>query len=672
MAQNRLASSSSAYLRSASHQPIDWYEFGDDAFQRAKELDRPILLDVGAVWCHWCHVIDRESYENDEIAQIINEHFVAVKVDRDQRPDIDARYQQVVASLTGQGGWPLTAFLTYDGRVIYGGTYFPPQAMKKLLSQIKDVYHEQKDEIMKETLADILQEKERLARETAEAEKEKPELSETLLYNVANSANSTYDTLHGGFGVLPKFPHYSALEFLIQQAFHIPGAWHGPIIEKTLVEMANGGIYDHICGGFHRYSVDRVWHVPHFEKMAYDNAEALRVYTQAYRLKPNPLYLQVIDGILKFTETTLSDQQNGGFYASQDADIDLHDDGDHFTWTINEVREILTPEETDVVLAYYDITAEGDMRERPGRNVLRVTRSIRELAKQCNRSEAETEEILCSARAKMAEKRANRPIPFIDQTIYLNWNGMYLVAYFETADLMNRPEVRQFAQKTLDRLLQTHVDTGRNILLHVDGVEGLLEDYAWMIAALLKGYQSTGEKHYLDVALHWTGVTVDLFEDELSGGFFDIATREEDALGLLKFRRKPVEDTPSSSANAVMVRNLIQLYLMTGEERYKRVAQRALNAFTEVFGRQGIFSAALGVALYEFLHPPLKLEVLGQEGSLYQAAQEAFYPGKAMIYVPEAEEKEIRACVDTRCVEPARSPAELQEHLNLFIREEAR
>jgi uncharacterized protein len=666
MPENKLAQSSSAYLRSASHQPIEWYEFGDEAFEKAKALDRLIFLDIGAVWCHWCHVIDRESYENNEIAKLINDNYVAVKVDRDQRPDIDARYQQVVASMTGQGGWPLTAFLTHDGRVLFGGTYFPPDTMKKLLNQIKGVYETQKEEIMQETLEQSAPEEVEKVLQASEAEEAKHPIPRDVFGRIVKSARDSYDPVYGGFGIHPKFPHFSTLEFLIQQYYFSQDPDLREIIDKTLTGMADGGIYDHIGGGFHRYSVDRQWHVPHFEKMAYDNAEALKVYAQAYRMFGNPKYLDVVDGILRFTAEVLSDPDKGGFYASQDADIDLNDDGDYFTWTMDDVKAVLTPEEAALAIPYYDINAEGDMHERPGRNVLRVQNPLSDYEARLDRSAKELEQQLQTAKRKLAESRITRTTPFIDNTVYLNWNGMLLTGYFEAADLLDKPEVRQYAQKTLDRLLETHVDIIENILLHVAGVSGMLEDYAWMIQALIKGYQSTEESRYLEAARHWAEVARSQFEDTAHGGFFDIPAPTGRTLALLKFRRKPTEDTPSSSANAVMSRSLVDLYLITGEESYLQAADRTFKMFGHEFTNRGIYISSMAIGLFEHLNSPAKLEIVGTDPALKAAARTAFFPGKVVVYTT-GKTSEIRICQGSRCIAPLTDTGELEAQLKALL-----
>lgn len=664
---NRLAESSSAYLRSAAHQPIEWYEFGEEAFAKAKELDRPVLLDIGAVWCHWCHVIDRESYENEEIARIINEHYIPVKVDRDQRPDIDARYQQVVVSLTGHGGWPLTGFLTHDGRVIYGGTYFPPRVMKNLLLKIKDLYQERKQEIFAQEEMNVGE-----LDQAAVAETEALPLTDEVLENVLASCKRTYDPVHGGFGTAPKFPHFSALEFLTawlnQNLFKPEARPYHDMLLKTLDAMADGGIYDHIAGGFHRYSVDREWHVPHFEKMAYDNAEALKVYAQAHRLTGIAKYRDVAEGIVRFVDRQLSDRENGGFYASQDADIDLSDDGDHFTWTIDEVRELLSADEAEVILRYYDIHAQGDMHERPGRNVLRVKSNLREIGELLNKSPEEAQCLFESAHAKMLERRGTRPQTYVDPSIYTNWNGMMTGAYFETADLLEWPEVRSFATRTLERLLSELYLPGERVK-HAHDVDGILEDYVWLTWAALKGYYSTGVTRYLDATVDIVDLMLARFEDEALGGLYDVP-KDPNALGLLKYPRKPIEDSPSSSPNGMAMQVLNQLYYLLHAtrpekaERYRISLERGLRHMVQTHGQYGFFVGALGVAAYQYLNPPLKIELLGQDESLDAAARKIFFPGKVLEYNEAPVDHPVaRVCAGNHCLEPVEDPVRLRTRL---------
>ncbi|MBX2861512.1 MAG: thioredoxin domain-containing protein [Vampirovibrio sp.] len=648
---SRLAEAQSSYLRSAAHQPIDWYEFGEEAFAKAKELDRPLLLDIGAVWCHWCHVIDRESYEDPEIAELINDNYIAVKVDRDQRPDIDARYQQAVMSLSGQGGWPLTGFLTYDGRLIHGGTYFPPHTMKALLTRIAEVYHAKKAEIFTDDqmLTDVMAAEHNQNRTQAlqnALSNDAQEITPQVYQGILQSIRQSYDRYHHGFGQQPKFPHFSTLEFLITLEAQEPDTQNLEMIEKVLTAMAQGGIYDQIAGGFHRYSVDAEWHVPHFEKMAYDNAEALTVYAQAARQTKDErfknLARETVLSTIAWVNRDLSDQTQGGFYASQDADINLEDDGDHFTWTIDEVKAILTSAEIELVLRYYDLTSGGDMHERPGRNVLWIKASL----------DANEQKLLTQVKEKMLAERLKRPIPFIDDTLYTNWNGMMICGYLEAAMLLDLSDAQAFALKSLDRILELFYQPNQAVL-HTHGIPGVLEDYTWLAKANLKAYMVSGETRYLETAEDITNLVLTGFEDKEVGGFFD-TKMDSNAVGLLKFRRKLLDDSPSSSANSIMLQVLNSLYTLTEKDIYNTSLKRALPSLTlETEGRGG-FVAAFGLAIHQYLNPPLKLEIVGDSPELTEAAKKTFYPGKLLKYTSEASTPELRPCFGPRCLAPIR------------------
>ena len=343
---NSLARASSAYLRSAMHQPIQWHEWGDEAFAAAKRENKPMLLDIGAVWCHWCHVMDRESYDDPEVAAIVNEHFVAVKVDRDERPDIDSRYQAAISAVSGQGGWPLTAFLTPDGKPFYGGTYFPPNdgygrpSFRRVLLSIANAY--------KEKNGDVMEQAKMVESTIAQAESfagRSGRISASIIATIQESAFKMFDPQHGGFGQAPKFPHPSALDLLIERYARNADGNLRNLIVSTLEHMANGGVYDQLAGGFHRYSVDERWVVPHFEKMCYDNSELLKNYVHAYQATGSEFFAGVAKDIIRWMDEWLSDRERGGFYASQDADISMDDDGDYFTWTLDEARAVLTEEE---------------------------------------------------------------------------------------------------------------------------------------------------------------------------------------------------------------------------------------------------------------------------------------------------------------------------------------
>src|SRR6266436_2994081 len=403
---NALAKASSAYLRSAMHQPIYWHEWGEEAFATAKRENKPILLDIGAVWCHWCHVMDRESYDDPEIAQLVNERFVAVKVDRDERPDIDSRYQVAVSSISGQGGWPLTAFLTPDGKPFYGGTYFPPNdhygrpSFKRVLLAISDAYREKNGEVVEQAkmVENALSRAESFAGRSGE-------FSPKVIDAIVESALKMFDPQNGGFGSAPKFPHPAVLDLLIDRHARSGDERLRDVFVPTLEKMARGGIYDQLAGAFHRYSVDERWLVPHFEKMSYDNSELLKNYLHAAQLTEKhdweASFSDTAQSIVLWVISVLSDQENGGFYASQDADYSLDDDGDYFTWTLDEVRAVLTPEESRVIELYYDVEAHGEMHHNPAKNVLWVASDAADIAKQLGLDESAVRLTIAKSKGKL-------------------------------------------------------------------------------------------------------------------------------------------------------------------------------------------------------------------------------------------------------------------------------
>src|SRR6202162_2802834 len=482
---NSLARASSAYLRSAMHQPVQWHEWSEDAFASARRENKPMLLDIGAVWCHWCHVMDRESYEDPEVAAIVNEHFIAVKVDRDERPDIDSRYQAAVSAVSGQGGWPLTAFLTPDGKPFYGGTYFPPTdgygrpSFKRVLISIANAY--------KEKNGDVVEQAKMVESAIAQAESvagRDGRVSESIIAAIEKSAFSMFDPQHGGFGQAPKFPHPSALDLLIERyarevksptlrqaqgrlsrAENAREMGHPDLrglIVTTLEHMANGGVYDQLAGGFHRYSVDERWVVPHFEKMCYDNSELLKNYVHGHQSTGSEFFANVARDIIRWMDEWLSDRERGGFYASQDADYSMDDDGDYFTWTLDEARAVLTPEEAKVAALHYDINEIGEMHHNPAKNVLWVRAPIEEIARRMSLSAERVKDLLDAAKKKMYAARLRRTTPYVDKTVYVGWNSLCVSAYLEAAKVLSLSEARRFALKSLDRVLAEAWGTKQN------------------------------------------------------------------------------------------------------------------------------------------------------------------------------------------------------------------
>jgi uncharacterized protein YyaL (SSP411 family) len=626
---NSLSRAASAYLRSAQHQPIEWNEWGAEAFEKARQENKPVLLDIGAVWCHWCHVMDRESYENPATAEIINSNFVAVKVDRDERPDVDTRYQSAVAAISGQGGWPLTAFLTPEGKPYFGGTYFPPDdrygrpSFQRVLLTMAEAFANRRDEV-EESAGSVMQAIEH--NESFSGRAGNP--GEPLLEKMVESIVKQFDERNGGFGSQPKFPHPGALDLLIDEAGRggdeAAKAKHVAVV--TLEKMAAGGIYDQLAGGFHRYSVDERWIVPHFEKMAYDNSELLKNYAHAYSTFGDAEFGRVAKDILRWMDEWLSDRELGGFYASQDADDSLDDDGDYFTWTVEEAKEVLTAEEFVVAEKYFDLRVVGDMHHNPMKNVLKRPGAARE--------DAAVEAV----KGKMYAARLLRKTPYVDKTVYTGWNGMCVSAYLAAGRALGLETPVAFALKSLDRVLASvwdSVDGMAHVVAYGEGVgaariAGVLEDYAFVAGAALDAWEATGEMRYFSAAREIGDSMLARFYDSnggdaVGGGFFD-TERDAAAIGALSARRKPLQDSPTPAGNAVAAAVLLRLSALTGEAVYETRAQETLETFAGVVEHFGLYAASYGLALRRAVAGSVQVCVIGGDAAAEELAAAAMTP----------------------------------------------
>jgi uncharacterized protein YyaL (SSP411 family) len=656
-ALNSLSKASSAYLRSAMHQPIQWNEWGEQAFASAKRENKPILLDIGAVWCHWCHVMDRESYDDPQVAKIVNERFVAVKVDRDERPDIDSRYQVAVSAISGQGGWPLTAFLTPDGKPFYGGTYFPPDenygrpSFKRVLNSIADAYHQKN--------GDVIEQAEMVEVAIARAESfagSSGSFSPKVIGEIVEAAVKMFDPQNGGFGGAPKFPHPAVLDLLIDQYARSGDGKLRDVFVPTLEKMALGGVYDQLAGGFHRYSVDERWIVPHFEKMCYDNSELLKNYVHAYQVTGSNFFADVARDIVRWMDEWLSDREQGGFYASQDADFSMDDDGDYFTWTRAEAQAALTEAEAAVVSLYYDVNEVGEMHHNPEKNVLHVCAPLAEIAKRMGLAVERTQALLESAKQKMYAARLQRPTPYVDKTVYTGWNSLCVSAYLEAAKVLKLVPARHAALRSLDRILTRawHPEQGlQHVVAYSDGpsspagepraVPGLLDDYAFTAVACLDAYEATADLSYFNFAQRITNKMIDRMFDPVSGGFFDTANPadgEKKPMGVLGTRRKPFQDSPTPAGNSVAAIALLRLHSYTNRPAYREKAEQTLELLSGLAGKFGIFAATYGIAAVHFSQPHTQVVIIGADDlaeQLHTIATSFFGLGKTILKLPANE-----------------------------------
>jgi uncharacterized protein len=665
---NRLSAEHSAYLTSAAHQPVHWFPWGDDAFARARAEDKPILLDIGAVWCHWCHVMDGESYENPAVADVLNREFVCVKVDRDERPDVDARYQRAVQALTGQGGWPLTAFLTPEGEVFFGGTYFPPDDNRygrpgfvSVLMQIAGAYRDERERVAKNAAA--------VRRQVAESlnEARAGQAAPQLVEQGADQMARLFDIRYGGFGTAPKFPHPAACEFLLARWWDTRLDWPREVVEKTLTGMARGGIRDHLGGGFHRYSVDERWIVPHFEKMAYDNSELLRAYLSAHQAWGTPLFREVATGIVDWVFEVLADREGGTFFTSQDADVASGDDGDYWTWTPDEARAALTPAEFTVVSAVFDVEDTGEMHHNPRKNVL--WRRREPAAPPGGDAERA---LLATALPKLKAARDRRPPPFVDRTAYVNWNAMLAGAFLQAGAVLDRPECNALALKVLERIWsEAWRDDGG--MAHVVGraePRGMLDDSVQSAAAFLDAYEATGDERWLErgsrvmtwcATAHWDSAT-----GGGGGGYFDLA-HDVSGTAYLATRAKPVQDAPTPSANGVAALVLARLAALTDAKEWRTQLDRQLAAFAGAAADFGLHGATLLRAVDWALHPVTRVEVTGPAGpgpacDMHHLALQTFRPRKVVVRRAGGHPA-ATVCVGTTCSLPVETPRALAELL---------
>jgi uncharacterized protein YyaL (SSP411 family) len=680
---NRLINETSPYLLQHAYNPVDWYAWGNDAFDKAKAQDKPILLSVGYSACHWCHVMEKESFENETIAQTMNKNFINIKVDREERPDIDSIYMRAVQAQTGRGGWPMTVFLTPDAKPFYGGTYFPPDdrhgmiGFSRLIEVMAEAYRTQKSEVTKSAEQLVAH----LRSGVISNQGSEPITSETISRAYQNLV-SEFDETYGGLGQAPKFPHPMAQEFLLRYYARSSDTQALAIVDFTLQNMAYGGIYDQIGGGFHRYSTDPFWLIPHFEKMLYDNALLARLYLHAYQITNNPLHRRIAEESLDYVLREMTDM-DGGFYSTQDADSEGQE-GKYFVWTLNEIENVLDKEEARIFAKYYGMTQQGNF---DGNNILHIPNSHLTTANHLGIKQSELDITIQTARAKLLQHRQTRVPPARDEKILTAWNGMMMRSLAEAGAILCNERYLAAASANASFLLQNmrQERDGRLLRSYKNGkakLNGYLEDYAFLIDGLIALHEATLDLKWLNEAHELTDAMINLFWDENEQSFFDTGHDHEDLI----FRPRDVFDNATPSGGAIAAEVLLKLAILMGNQTYSRKATTTLGSLKGVMAQVPVGFGQWLCVLDFYLSTPKEIAVIGgldnpDTQSLLNEVHNIYLPNKVITgYDPDnphpikgipilenkymvGKKPSAFVCQNYVCLTPVTEPADLANQL---------
>jgi len=678
---NRLINETSPYLLQHANNPVDWYPWGEEALERARSEDKPILLSIGYSACHWCHVMERESFEDETIAGLMNENFVSIKVDREERPDLDQVYMQAVQMLTGSGGWPMTVFLTPEGKPFYGGTYFPPEdrqgmpGFPRLLTSIAEAYSTNRGEIDRVTQQLTTQ-----MSQSNQVSKGTSILTVDILHQAYSSLATNFDYQNGGFGNAPKFPQPMTPEFLLRYYHHGYNPRALELVELTLEKMAYGGIYDQIGGGFHRYSTDAYWLVPHFEKMLYDNALLARLYLHTYLITGRALYRRVVEETLDYVLREMTDS-SGGFYSAQDADSEGVE-GKFFVWSPDEINSVMGDADGEVFAGYYGVTGAGNFE---GKNILNIRQDPEEFAETKGLTADQLGDIINRGSKALLEVREQRIHPMRDDKVLASWNGLMLRSFAEAAAALGRPDYLAVAIKNAGFLVGSMKSDGRLLRTYRDGqakLLGYLEDYSFVIDGLLALYEATFDLRWLEEAVTLADSMIELFWDEGIGGFYDTGSDHE----TLVVRPRDVLDNAQPCGGSVATDVLLKLAVITGSEDYRVKAATPLRTLRELMGRAPAGTGHWLAALDFYVSSPKEVVIIGPRNdsataALLRTVTSAFRPNKVLVGADDADAAasyslpllEARGMIDGRptayvcqnyaCQLPVTTPEELAAQL---------
>ena len=634
---NRLINETSPYLLQHAHNPVDWYPWGPEALERARSEDMPILLSIGYSACHWCHVMERESFENEDIAALMNENFVSIKVDREERPDLDSIYMTAVQAMTGQGGWPMTVFLTPDGRPFYGGTYFPPEergglpGFPRVVQALARAYRENRGEVVQAT--------QRLVghiRQVSAGVRSREPLTADILHQAYGGIAGSFDDRHGGTGLQPKFPQPMVYEFLLRYHLRFESPDALDMVDLTLEKMARGGIYDQLGGGFHRYSTDTYWLVPHFEKMLYDNALLARLYLHAFQTTRKPLYRRVVEETLDYVTREMT-HPSGGFYSAQDADSEGVE-GKFFVWRPEEITDILGKEAAEVVNRVYGVTRTGNFE---GRTILHVAEPPEKAAGELGMAQPELDALLQASRAALLRARESRVRPARDDKVLTSWNGLMLGAFAEAGAVLDRPDYVSYANQNAKFLLN-HLRKGDRMLRTYRepraALNGYLEDYAFLVDGLITLHEATFDQDWLREAVALGYGMVDLFWDEGEGLWYDTG-RDHEALIV---RPRDVSDNATPSGASMATDVLLRLAVITGDSELRRRAAESLRSVRELMSRVPAGAGHWLGALDLYLSSPREIALIGEPAAEATRALAAevyreYIPNRVFVGTDDAE-----------------------------------
>lgn len=607
---NRLIDETSPYLLQHAHNPVDWQPWSNEAFERARKEDKPIFLSIGYSTCHWCHVMERESFEDEQIAKIMNEHFVSIKVDREQRPDVDEIYMNAVVMMTGSGGWPLSVFLTPEGKPFYGGTYFPPKdgygrpSFERVLLSVADAWKNRRQELVDSAgkMSELLQ-----IRPTPTENKH---ISPETLEKAFDQFHKSFDAIYGGFGTAPKFPQPANLSMLLSYWQRTGNNQALEMVEKTLDSMAAGGIYDHIGGGFHRYATDTQWLVPHFEKMLYDQALLSKVYLQAYQITKKERHAQIAREIFDYVLRDMMDPA-GGFYSAEDADSEGKE-GTFYLWDPRQIASVLNEEQARLFNAYYGVTNEGNFEE--GTTILNITTSMKRLEKEFQNDRATIENILKTARTRLFKERAKRKRPHRDEKIITAWNGLMISSLAYGGAVLQEEKYIEAARRSAEFILNTLHKNGRLMRYYRDGrvvEKAFLDDYAFTAMGMLDLYEATFDVKWLVEAKSLGNQMIELFADTETGGFFLAGNDGEKLIA----RTKPGSDGAISSGNSVAALVLLKLGRLTMDQHFTELGGKVLETFSQQLQRSPAYSSAMLRALDFRIGPTQEIIIAGNADS---------------------------------------------------------